>query len=200
MQVYFHNSIYNANISFFYSAYIFNFKSYYIMSNIFLNKARFSFIASTVLINVIMIFLGINNIKNVSFFIYGMNIYIICFIIIQIFYNPYNYIYFDSDENIENIYFYFYIIDHIKNKDFILEEKIEKHISACRSCDLCLKVKKYLSNKFDYKKVFKIIYKNNCAFSKIMNDIIHSVLVNGKQSLKNNSYFLIIKLKYENYI
>jgi len=178
-------------ISFFYSAYIFNFKSYYIMSNIFLNKARFSFIASTVLINVIMIFLGINNIKNVSFFIYGMNIYIICFIIIQIFYNPYNYIYFDSDENIENIYFYFYIIDHIKNKDFILEEKIEKHISACRSCDLCLKVKKYLSNKFDYKKVFKIIYKNNCAFSKIMNDIIHSVLVNGKQSLKNNSYFLI---------
>ena len=178
-------------ICFLYSAYIFNFKSYYIMSNIFLNKARFSFIISTVLINLIMIFLGVNNIKNVSFLIFGMNIYIICLIIIQIFYNPYNYIYFGTDENIENIYFYFYIIDHIKNRDFILEEKIEKHISACRSCDLCLKVKKYLSNKFDYKRVFKIIYKNNCAFSKIMNDIIHSVLVNGKQSLKNNSYFLI---------
>ena len=178
-------------ISFLCSVYIFNFKSYYIMSNILLNKARFSFILSIVLINLIMIFLGINNIKNLSFLIFGLNIYIICFIIIQIFYNPYNYIYFNTDEHVENIYFYFYIIDHIKNQDFILEEKIEKHISACRSCDLCLKFKKYLSDNFDYKKVFKIIYKNTCAFSKIMNDIIHSVLANGKQSLKNNSYFLI---------
>ena len=178
-------------ISFLFSVYIFIFKSYYIMSNIFLNKSRFSFNLSTVLINLIMIVLGINNIKSVTFLIFCLNIYIIFFIIIQIIYNPYNFIYFDTDENVENIYFYFYIVDHIKNQNFILEEKIEKHMSSCRSCDLCLKVKKYLSNKFDYKKLFKVLYKNNCAFSKIMNEIIHSVLINGKQSLKNNSYFLI---------
>ena len=178
-------------ISFIYSLYIFKFKSYYIMSNIFLNKARFSFILSTALINLIMIVLGINNIKNASFLLFGVNIYIIFFIITQIFYNPYNYIYFDTDENIENIYFYFYIVDHIKNQNFILEEKIEKHISSCRSCDLCHKIKKYLISKFDYKKVLNVLYKNNCVFSKIMNEIIHSVLANGKESLKNNSYFLI---------
>jgi len=178
-------------ISFIYSFYIFIFKSYYIMSNIFLNKARFSFILSSILINLIMIVLGANNLKGVSFLIFSLNIYIICFIIIQILYNPYNYIYFDNDEKIENIYFYFYIIDHIKNQDFVLEEKLQKHISSCESCDLCLKVKKMLSSKFDYKKVFKVLYKNNCSFSKLMNEIIHSLLANGKQSLKNNSYFLI---------
>jgi len=178
-------------ISLAYSAYIFYSKSYYIMSNSFLNKARFSFNLSTTLINLIMIVLGTNNIKGASFFFLCLNVYIILFIITQIFYNPYNYIYFDTDENIENIYFYFYIIDHIKNQDFILEEKIEKHISSCRSCDLCLKVKKFLRSKFDYKKVFKVLYKNNCAFTKLMNEIIHCLLDNGKQSLKNNSYFLI---------
>ena len=178
-------------ISFLYSVYIFNFKSYYIMSNIYLNKARFSFIFSSVLINLIMIVLGKNNLKGVSFIIFNLNIYIICFIIIQIFYNPYNYIYFGTDEKKENIYFYFYIIDHIKNQDFILEEKLQKHILSCKKCDLCNKVKKFLSSKFDYKKVFKVLYKNNCVFSKLMNDIIHSLLINGKQSLKNNSYFLI---------
>ena len=178
-------------ISFLYSVYIFIFKSYYIMSNIFLNKARFSFIFNSVLINLVMIVLGKNNLKGVSFLIFILNIYIICFIIIQIFYNPYNYIYFGTDEKKENIYFYFYIINHIKNKDFILEEKLQKHILSCRRCDLCNKIKKYLSSKFDYKKVFKVLYKNNCVFSKLMNEIIHSLLVNGKQSLKNNSYYLI---------
>ena len=178
-------------ISLFYSVYIFIFKSYYIMSNIFLDKARFSFNLSTALINLIMIVLGVNNLKGVSFLILCLNIYIICFIIIQIFYNPYTFVYFGTDENVDNIYFYFYIIDHIKNQDFILEEKIEKHISSCRCCDLCLKVKKILRSKFDSKKVFKVLYKNNCAYSKLMNEIIHSLLINGKQSLKNNSYFLI---------
>jgi hypothetical protein len=161
------------------------------MNNIFLNKARFSFLVSTALVNLIMILLGKINLKGYSFLLIVINVYIIFLIVIQVFYNPYNYIYFGTNENIENIYFYFYIIDHIKNRDFILEEKLEHHISFCGNCDLCTKLKKFLNSQFDYRKIFKILYKKNCEFSKIMNEIIHNLLVNGKDSLKNNSYYLI---------
>ena len=58
-----------------FSIYIFIFKSYCIMSNIFLNKTRFSFQSSTLLINLLMIFLGNNNLKGSSFFIMMINIY-----------------------------------------------------------------------------------------------------------------------------
>jgi len=178
-------------ICLFFSAYILYSKSYYIMSNIFLNKVRFSSNLSNILINIIMIVLGKENLKGTSFLISSINIYIICFIIFQVFYNPYNFIYFDTNEKIDNIYFYFYIIDHIKNQNFILEEKLEHHISFCGNCDLCIQLKKYLNSKFDYRKIFKILYKKNCEFSKLMNVIIHNLLVNGKESLKNNSYYLI---------
>ena len=178
-------------ICFLFSAYFLYFKSYYIMNNIFLNKVRFSSNLSIVLINIIMIVLGKPNLNGVSFLILSLNIYVICFIIIQVFYNPYNYIYFGTNENIDNIYFYFFIIDHIKNRDYILEEKLELHISSCGNCDLCTKLKKYLNTQFDYRKIFKILYNKNNEFSKIMNEIIHNLLVNGKESLKNNSYYLI---------
>ena len=138
-----------------------------------------------------MILLGKTNLKGVSFLFSIINIYIICFIIVQVFYNPYNFICFGNNENINNIYYYFYIIDHIKNRDFILEEKLEQHFSSCGNCDLCSKLKKYLSSKFDYRKLFKILYKKKSEFSKLMNEIIHSLLANGKESLKNNSYYLI---------
>ena len=174
-----------------YSIYIFIFKSFYIMSNIFLNKARFSFNLSMVSISLIMIFLGRNNLAGVTFIIIIINIYIISFFIVYFFYNPYNYAYFGTDENIENIFFYFYIIDRIKNKNFILEEKLEEHTSSCRNCDLCKNMAKYLESKFDYKKIFKVLFKNNCSYSKIMNEIIHTLLSKGKKSLKNNSYYLI---------
>jgi len=174
-----------------YSIYIFKFKSFYIMSNIFLNKARFSCNLSMILINLLMLLLGRNNLAGVTFIIFIINIYIISFFIINEFYNPYNYAYFGTDENIENIFFYFYMIDHIKNKNFIFEEKLEEHISSCRNCDLCQNISKCLKTKFDYKKIFKVLFKNNCSYSKIMNEIIHALLAKGKKSLKNNSYYLI---------
>ena len=178
-------------ISFIFSIYIFIYKSYYIMSNIFLNKARFSFLLSTILVNLLMIVLGKNNLKGTSFLIILINIYFIFFIIIQIFYDPYKYAFFSTDESIENLYFYFYIIDHHKNESFMLEEKLEKHCSLCKNCELCNKLKKYLLNKVNYKNIYKILYKDIGILSKIMNELVHSLLIHGKQYIKNNSYYLI---------
>ena len=161
------------------------------MSNIFLNKARFSFLLSTILVNLLMIVLGKNNLKGTSFLIILINIYFIFFIIIQIFYDPYKYAFFSTDESIENLYFYFYIIDHHKNESFMLEEKLEKHCSLCKNCELCNKLKKYLLNKVNYKNIYKILYKDIGILSKIMNELVHSLLIHGKQYIKNNSYYLI---------
>ena len=63
-------------ISFLFSVYIFRFKSYYIMNNIFLNKARFSFVISTLSSNLIIIIFGINNINDVSNFFIIVLIYL----------------------------------------------------------------------------------------------------------------------------
>ena len=175
----------------FFSIYILLFKSYYIMNNIFLNKARFSFALSTVFVNIIMIALGHENINNLTFPFIIWNIFAIFFIIIQIFYNPYKYVHFDTDENIENIYYYFFLIDHMKNDSFILEEKIENHYQSCQKCNLCKNLKNFLSSNTDYKKLYFIIYKNYSALSVLMNELIHNILTNGKESLKNNSYYII---------
>jgi len=129
------------------------------------------------------------------------------FIITQMFYDPYKYVHFDTDENIENIYYYFFLIDHKKNESFILEEKIEEHYQLCQKCNLCKNLKNFLSSNTDYKKLYYIIYKNCSPLSVMMNELIHEMLINGKESLKNNSYFIInilycyyLQLNKKNYI
>ena len=191
----------------FFSIYILLFKSYYIMNNVFLNKARFSFILSTTFTNIIMLVLGYDNVNNSFFIIIIWNIFVMFFIITQMFYDPYKYVHFDSDENIENIYYYFFLIDHKKNESFILEEKIEEHYQLCQKCNLCKNLKNFLSSNTDYKKLYYIIYKNCSPLSVMMNELIHEMLINGKESLKNNSYFIInilycyyLQLNKKNYI
>ena len=96
-----------------------------------------------------------------TFVLLIFNIIFISFIVVQIFYNPYKYAYFDNEEKIENIYFYFYIIDHIKNDSYILDEKLEEHYNRCKICELCQNLKKHLINKFNNKELYKILYKYN---------------------------------------
>ena len=127
----------------FFSIYVLLFKSYYIMNNIFLNKSRFSFALSTVFVIIIMIALGHENINCLTFSLIIWNVFAIFFIITQMFYDPYKYVHFDSDENVENIYYYFFLIDHMKNESFILEEKIENHYQSCQKCNLCKNLKNF---------------------------------------------------------
>ena len=177
-------------ICFIYSIYVFYYKSYIIMNNTFLNKARFSFILSSLIIIIMLIISGSNNINN-SFPIIILNVFIMFFIFIQIFYEPYDFVFFGQYENVGNIYFYFFIIDRCKNQSFLLEEKLEKHYSICKNCDLCLKLKKFFQNKINYRNIYKILYKDITIFDKIINELIHEVLENGINSIKYNSFYII---------
>ena len=178
-------------ICFLFSVYVFYYKSYYIMNNIFLNKSKFSFIFSNLISSFIMIILKKKNLRDFSFVIFVIIIYIMIFIIIQIFYNPYRFVYFNNDDNVENLYFYFFIIDHQKNDTFLLEEKLEQHYSACKNCELCYNLKTYLNKRINYKKLYKILYKDSGVLSKLINELIHDLQIHTKESFKNNSYYLI---------
>ena len=127
--------------AFFYSLYIFLYKSYYIMNNIFLNKTRFSFIVSTLASSIILIIYGKKNIFSTIFLLTIFNIFITIFLIVHLFYDPYKYITFKTDEHLENLYYYFFIINHIKNESFLLEENIQNHHSKCQKCNLCKNLK-----------------------------------------------------------
>ena len=178
-------------VNFLISIYIFYNKSYYIMSNIFLNKIRFSLIASSVINNIILILLGNKNYILYTFLLIAINIFLGIFLFVLIFYNPYSFVHFSNDDNIENLYFYYYIIDHLRNDNFILEEKLREHFFKCQRCNLCKNLKNFLNKKKCYKIVYRVLYNKVDVLEHTMNELIHTVLVKGKEGLKNNSFFLI---------
>ena len=178
-------------IIFFISCNIFLYKSYYIMNNILLNKVRFSLISGTVIIHFITLIIKTQQINEILFLIVVINIFIFIFISIYSFYDPYNQIRIDTNENIENIYNYFFIISHNRNKHYILEEKLEKHFLSCGKCKICKKLQKYSISKTNNNILYKIIYNNHTTLSKTINDIIRNIIIYGKQTLQNNSYYLI---------
>ena len=192
---------------FMYSIYILNYKSYCFMNNIFLNKVRLSLIIGTVINNLILILLGNKNYLVYSFLLIAINVYLGVFLLVAIFINPYSYAYFATDDYKDNLYFYYFIIDHIRNDSFLLEEKIRQHFNRCQKCNLCKNLKDYLAKKKCYKKVYKIMYNKVGVLEHTMNELVHTVLVKGKEALKNNSFFLInlmycyyINLKKRNYV
>ena len=190
-----------------YSIYIFYYKSYYIMSNIFLDKTRFSLITTSVFGNIVLIALGNKNYLINTFLILSINIFTVIFLIVQIFFDPYSTAYFVTDEKIDNLYFYYYIIDHLKNDSFLLEEKIRSHYMKCQKCNLCKNIKGYLKHKNCYKNIYKILYNKVGVLGHTFSEIIHTVLINGKEALKYNSFYLInimycyyVNINQKNYV
>ncbi len=174
-----------------YLSYIVIYKSYFLMNNIILNKLRYS----TVVALFILIFLVLVNDKNIIFNTYMIicycNIFAILITFIYYIYDPFQFSKFDKDDNIENILYYFFILDKEKNKNFLIEEKIDEHLSRCNKCNLC---KKY--NNISYKKdedidLYKIIYNNKSNIFNLQNKIVRGIKKNGRNSLLNNSYYLI---------
>ena len=186
-------------MNFLISIYLFYNKSYYIMSNIILNKMRFSLIASSVINNILLLLLGNKNYITYTYLFISINIYLAVFLFLVIFYNPYSFAHFSNDDNIENLYFYYYIIDHLRNDNFIVEEKIKEHLIKCQRCNLCKNLRNFLNKKKCYKIIYKILYNKVDVLEHTMNELIHTVLVKGKEALKNNSFYLI-NLMYCYYI
>ena len=173
-------------IIFIISCNIFLYKSYFIMSNIFLNKTRFALISSTIIIHLVVTIIGTQQINEIIFLIVLLNIFLFIFIVVYAFYDPYRQIKIDTNENVENLYNYFFIISYNKNKNYILEEKLEKHFLSCGKCKMCKKLQKYTINKTNNNILYKIIYKNHNSLTKTFNDIIRNLIIYGKQTLQRN--------------
>ena len=176
----------------FYLSYIMMCKSYYLMNNIILNTIRYSIILSVSISIIIILFIDKNKLFHIYFIIAFCNIFILCLVIVCYFYDPYKFAKFEKDDNIENVYYYFFMFDRDKNQYFLIEEKIEDHISKCNMCNLCKKFNN-IKNSKDKENIdlFKIIYNGNDNLFNLINNILRKIKKNDKKSFINNSYFLI---------
>ena len=162
------------------------------MNNISLNKIRYSILLSNCFVTLLVLINGLNQFDNVYFIICYGNILILSFLLIIIFYDPYKFIKFKSDESEENIFNYFFILDKDKNKNLLLEAKIEEHISKCGTCNLCKKYRKAkVYDIFENIDLYHIIYNNKNSTLNLMNKLIREIKRNGKKSIADNNYFLI---------
>ena len=84
------------------------------------------------------------------------NALILSSLLIWIVYNPYDYIRFDIDEKEENAFYYFFVLDIIKNKNVLLVMKIEEYKNKCGTFNLCRKYTKANQDKNSYLKQKKI--------------------------------------------
>ena len=177
----------------FYLSYIMLFKSYFLMNNISLNKIRYSTVLVLGISIIFAIIIEKEEIKNIYYQICFFNIYFISTLFICYFYDPYNYIKFDKDDNIENIFNYSFIFDRDKNKYLLLEEKLEDHISRCNKCNLCKKygkVKNEITFKNEVIDLYYIISNGNHYIHNLFNNLMRGIKKKGKNNI-NSSYYLI---------
>ena len=168
-------------------------KSYYLMNNVSLNKIRYSILLANSLIILLVLIIKTNHLSNVYLIVCFVNVLILSLLLIWIFYNPYNHIRFDNDENEENCFYYFFVLDRNKNTNLILEMKIEEHRNKCGRCHLC---KKFSDAKiyqtFENVDLYYIIYNNKNYALNLMNKIVREVRKQGNiNCFSNNLYFLI---------
>ena len=180
----------------FYLSYIMRVKSYYLMNNVNLNKVKYSILLACCIIIIFIVILDKKEITNIYYQISFFNILLICLLFIGCFYNPYNYVKFDNDGNIENIYYYFFIFDRDKNNYLLLEEKIEEHLSKCKQCNLCKKYDNMVKhNKKKEIDLYFIISDGKNYLYNFFNFFLRGLKKNGKNKFMNNSYYLI-NLRY----
>ena len=174
-----------------YISYLIIYKSYYLMNNYSLNKIRYSLLLSFSFVIIFILCIDRMQIFNIYFIICYINIIIICLLSILFFYDPYKFVRFDRDDNIENIFYYFFILDREKNSYLLLEEKIEEHLSKCNRCNLCKKYNNIKNKDNEEIDLYQIISDSNNPLFNLMNKILRSIKINGIKSISNKSYLLI---------
>ena len=189
-----------------YLSYIMKNKSYYLMNNCNLNKLRYTLILSIFIIIIVIIIFDKKYIFNIYYQICFFNIIFLCLLFIHCFYDPYRNFKFGRDDNIENVYYYFFIFEKYKN-NFLFKEKIEEHISLCNKCNLCKKYNKLTNNnQIDNIDLYNIIYNGEDIAHNLTNNIFKEITKKGKSSFINNSFYLInliyiyhLNIKEKNY-
>ena len=175
-----------------YLTFLLFYKSYYLMNNSFLNKQRYSIILSSGIIIIFILLIDKQHINNIYFIICYCNILLICLFFVNYIYNPYKFSKFDKDDNIENSLYYFFIFDRNKNKNLLIEEKIEEHLSMCNRCELCDKYNMIKSKKENEEiDLYKIISNCKDIIYNLINKIIRILKKDGKKSFMSDSHLLI---------
>ena len=191
-KLFFYLSILILFVLLFYLTYLMIYKSYYFMSNCSLNKVRYSCILTISILIILFIIIGIEEIYTPFTYIFYFNILFLSLLIICYFYDPYQFTKFEKDDCMDNVLYYFFILDREKNKYLLLEEKIEEHISKCYTCNLCKKYKDIKSiNNFEEIDLYNIIFNGKNMIFNLINSIVRGIRKNGRNSFINNSYFLI---------
>ena len=189
-----------------YNTYLIFYKSYYLMNNKSIDKTRYSNLLCLLIIQILLFFMKPEEVFKISFITVFICICIFITILVFISYDPYNHIIIDVGENIENLYYYFFLLDRNKNVFLYLEDKIKEHISICNCCSLCLKYQKYFENyniieivkdnendnKEEEKKnedMFNVLYNGKDKSMKLLNRLINDIKKSRNSCLNNNSYY-----------
>ena len=113
-------------VLFFYISYIILFKSYFLMNNINLNKLRYSLVLVCCINFIFGLIIDKRALNNYYYLICLFNLFFLCILFICYFYDPYYFAKFGKDDNVENIFYYFFIFDRDKNNYLLLEERLEE--------------------------------------------------------------------------
>ena len=175
-----------------YLTFLLFYKSYYLMNNSFLNKQRYSIILSFGIIIIFILLIDKQQINNIYFIVCYFNILLICLFLVNYIYSPYKFSKFGKDDNIENSLYYFFIFDRNKNKNLLIEEKIEEHLSMCQRCELCEKYNMIKDKKENEEiDLYKIIYNGKDVIFNLLNKIIRILKKSGKKNFMSDSHLLI---------
>jgi len=189
------------------------------MKNSFLNKTKICLFFIQTIVILIAFFIGKEGIKTILFLIMEISTLLIMMSFIYFIYNPIYYISINSDNSLDNIVNYLYIISEKNDYDFLYENKINEH---CKKCGFCFLCKKYKSYRIRYKQeltedekekllnderdiinqrtnnnnnnlieLFDIINDGRIKYFNLIKKLILNYKNRGKESIKNNSYYYI---------
>ena len=157
-------------------------KSYFLMSNEFYDKIRYSNLLNLIVIQIFSFFMDPEEIFKSSFIAIIICVYLFISLFIFIAYDPYNHITIHPSENPENLYYYFFLLDRNKNISFYLSYKIKEHIAICNCCSLCEKYLKF-SDKNNIIELVNENKDNQENQENDWNDNVFNILYNGKDKL-----------------
>ena len=196
----------------FYLTFELRYHSYLFMKNSFLNKTKTCFFFAQTFIVIFAIFIGIKEIKKVLFIIMCVSVLVISMCIIYLIYDPFNYISIKTETQMENLFFYLYILSEKNDYNFLFENKLNVHYKSCGFCELCKKYTEHISlfkknlqdeeksrlisdesnqNNDDSLDYFSVIYDGKMKYFDLIKKIILSYKHKEKESLFNNSYYYI---------
>jgi len=173
-----------------YLSYILIYKSYYIMNNCSLNKIRYSIILAVCITILFVLIIDKKDLENNYYKLIYINIFLSCIFVCS-FYDPYKLCKFDKDDNEENVFYYFFILDRNKNNFLLIEEKIQIHLSRCQRCNLCKKYNNLKLDKNDEIDLYHVISDGKNMMFNLMNNLLREIKRNGRSNFANNSYYLI---------